>query len=202
MTLSPFPTAAESKFVASVAKALRRRFPTPENAVKAGYVRYTAEDVDGIITYTNLRWFSDDPRHPTQLWYDARARLIGVDFSMPVADRTKRPNVWGLQPGRWVHFIAHIHYVMKNPDGTMRYGSMFNADFRRFGGAPDHPSARALVNAGIAKRTQDVKLVFQLPEIWIASFWVVPNPKGAFADSNPNVTPTAGSHETTHPVMR
>jgi len=201
VALAPEPNAGEARFIGRVAADLRRRFPTPAAARRAGYVRYTAEDQDGIITFTNQRWYQDDPAHPTQLWYDAHHRLIGTDFTMPVRDKTRRPNVWGLQPGRWVHFIAHVHYAVREPNGAMRYGSMFNEDYRKAGGDPNHPSAQALVNAGIAQRASDVRLVFQLPEIWIASFWVVPNPRGAFADSNPNVKPTKGEHPNAHPAQ-
>lgn len=197
--LSPFPNAAESKFVAAVSGDLRRRFSTVGSAEAAGYIRYTAEDDAGIITYTNLRWFGDDPRHPTQLWYDAGGHLIGADFTVPVTDRMRRPGVWGLAPGRWVHFISHIHYIVRAPDGTPQYGSMLNAVYRANGGDPAHPTARPLVRAGIVKRARDVRLVFQLPELWIASLWLIPNPNGAFADLNPQVKPTQGKHQNAHP---
>ncbi len=198
--LSPFATVSEAKFVAGVSADLRKRYPSPQSAIDAGYFQYTAEDDAGIITYTNLRWFADDPKHPTQLWYDAKGRLIGTDFTMPVWDRTKRPVVWGLQPERWVHFIAHVHYVVRGADGQERYGSLFNAVFQKNGGDPAHPSAQPLVHAGIAKQAGDVRHVFLLPEIWITSLWVIPNPRGAFADTNPNVTPAKSRHQNAHPV--
>jgi len=200
-TLSPFPNPSEAKFVTLVSADLRKRFPSPKTAIDAGYFRYTAEDDAGIITYTNLRWFSDDPKHPTQLWYDAKGRLIGADFTMPVWDRAKRPAVWGLQPDRWVHFIEHVHYVVRGADGQERYGSLFNAVFEKNGGNPAHPAAQPLVRAGIAKRAGDVRHVFLLPEIWITSFWVIPNPKGAFADTNPGVTPAKRRHQNAHPMQ-
>jgi hypothetical protein len=199
-TLSPQPNAAERKFLAMVGPDILSRFPDETAASAGGYLRYTDEDQDGIISFTDLQWFADDPRHPTQLWYDAHGRVIGADYTMPVTDRTKRPNIWGLQPGRWVHFIAHMHYVVKEPDGTTRYGSLLNPTYRANGGDPAHPSAQPLVRLGIAKRASDVAAIFQLPEIWIASMWLVPNPKGAFADSNPLVKPTAHVHRPAHPM--
>lgn len=199
-TLSPFPNRGEAKFVAAVSADLRKRFPSTQSAIDAGYFRYTAEDDAGIITFTNLRWFADDPKHPTQLWYDAKGRLIGTDFTMPVWDRAKRPAVWGLQPDRWVHFIAHVHYVVRGADGQERYGSLFNDVFEKNGGDPAHPAARPLVRAGIVKSAGDVRHVFLLPEIWITSFWVIPNPRGAFADANPNVTPAKHRHQNAHPM--
>ena len=199
-SLSPQPTNCEAAFIARVTKDLEIRFSAPAFAERAGYERYTAEDSDGIITYTNLRWYNDDPRHPTQLWYDANGRLIGVDYTMRVVNRRQRPDVWGLQSGRWVHFIAHVHYVVRNPDGTTRYGSLFNSQYAKAGGDPKHPTALPLVRAGVAKAPGDVKLVFLLPEIWITSFWLIPNPNGAFAPSNPNVVPSKGTHQNTHPM--
>jgi hypothetical protein len=34
-----------------------------------------------------------------------------------------------------------------------------------------------------------VRFVFTFPDIWDLSVWVLPNPKGAFADKNPDVIP-------------
>lgn len=199
-SLSPRPDVSEAKFIATVSADLVHRFGSAASAERAGYRRYTAEDPDGIITYTNFRWWNETPRRPTQLWYDARGRLIGADYTARVTSRLQRPKLWGLQPGRWVHFIGHIHYVVREPDGSIKYGSMYNAQFAAAGGDPAHPAAAALVKANIAKKPGDVKLVFELPEIWITSFWIVANPNGAFADSNPNVRPTKGEHQTIHPM--
>jgi hypothetical protein len=198
-SLSPYPDPAEQRFIAAVGSDLHARFQTPQAAQTAGYVRYTDEDQDGIITYTDLHWFTDDPHHPTQLWYDARGRLIGADYTMPVHDQTQRPALWGVQPGRWVHFIAHMHYAVREPDGTIRYGSLLNPTYQANGGNPAHPTALPLVRLRLARQPSDVLLIFQLPEIWIASVWLTPNPNGAFADSDPLVKPTKGKRSRVHP---
>ena len=198
-SLSPYPDPAEQRFISAVGPELRADFSKPSAAQAAGYVRYTDEDPDGIITYTDFRWFTDDPHHPTQLWYDARGRLIGADYTMPVPDQHKRPAMWGLQSGRWVHFISHMHYAVREPDGTTRYGSLLNPTYKANGGDPVHPSAQPLVRLGIARRPSDVLLIFQLPEIWITSMWLAPNPNGAFADSDPLVKPTKGKRVPAHP---
>ena len=198
VTLNPKPNAAEAKFVAAATHYLAPRYSTPEAAEAAGYVRYTAEDQDGIITYTNLKWFADDPRHPTQLWYDVHGRFLGADYPLRVSDRSRRPRVWGLQPGRWSHFISHIHYVVVK-DGKTEYRSMLNDDYQANGGDPANPSAQPIVRAGYAKQPSDVKLIFQLPEMWIASTWLVPNPNGAFAESDSLVHATAGAMPDMHP---
>jgi hypothetical protein len=199
VTLSPKANAAEATFIRAAAGYLGTRYPNPQAAEADGYVRYTDEDQDGIITYTNQQWFGDDPQHPTQLWYDAHGRFLGADYTMPVKNRARRPDVWGLQPGRWAHFVAHMHYVIAAPSAKIRYGSMFNDDYRANGGDPNHPTAQPLVRARIAASPDDVKLIFQLPEIWIASVWLIPNPRGAFADSDPLVIPTQGVHQPSHP---
>jgi hypothetical protein len=199
-SLSPFPDRTEQAFIVTVAPDLHARFPDERTARAAGYLRYTDEDQDGIISYTNLRWFADDPKHPTQLWYDVRGRLIGADYTTRVSDRAQRPALWGLQPGRWVHFIAHMHYIVREPGGMLRYGSLLNPTYTANGGDPAHPTPQPLVKLGIAKRPRDVIAVFQLPEIWIASMWLVPNPHGAFADSDPLVKPMNGKKMNPHPM--
>ena len=68
--LSGKPTAAEMPFVQAVAADLNARFPTPDAARKAGYLRYTDEDETGAISYANRHWTSSDAQHPSQLWYD------------------------------------------------------------------------------------------------------------------------------------
>lgn len=198
-SLSPYPAPAEQRFLDAVRSDLYARFPTPLAARNAGYVRYTDEDQGGIITYTDLHWFTDDPHHPAQLWYDVHGRLIGADYTMPVHDQQRRPALWGLQPGRWVHFIAHMHYAVREPDGTIRYGSLLNPTYEANGGDPARPTAQPLVRLRLARAPRDVLLVFQLPEIWIASVWLTPNPNGAFADSDPLVKPTKGKRQPAHP---
>ena len=95
--------------------------------------------------------------------------------------------------------MAHMHYVVVGKNGKTEYRSMLDDDYEANGGDPSHPSAQPIVRAGYAKQPSDVKLIFQLPEIWIASVWLVPNPSGAFADADPLVKPTAGAQPNMHP---
>ena len=76
------PQGTEVAFVASIQKDLNARFPTPADAVKAGYFRYSNEDEDGAISYANLHWQSSNPQSPSQLWYDVKGNLLGADFSV------------------------------------------------------------------------------------------------------------------------
>jgi len=179
-----FGNAAERRFVAARAHELHAKYATAAAARRSGYFRYTDEDRAGIIAYANLRWQSDE-HDPSQLWYDERGRLIGADFSRPVVDRARRPTLWGLSPERWTHFIEHVHFGVRS--GRVRYGAVYVDRYREAGGDPRRPTAAAIVRLGFAKDERDVRFVFYFPELWVASVWLVPNPLGPFADTNPSV---------------
>lgn len=181
---SPFPNGAEARFIAARTHELQARFPTTAEARRAGYFRYTNEDRAGIIAYANLRWQSD-AHHPSQLWYDERGHLIGADFSRYVTDRAHRPQLWGLSPSRWTHFIEHVHFGVRT--GPIRYGALYVDRYRDGGGNPRTPAVHPIVRLGFAKNDRDVAFVFYFPEVWVASIWLVPNRLGAFADENPGV---------------
>jgi hypothetical protein len=183
------PTATEKPFVDAIAPDLAARFPTASAAVRAGYIRYTDEDDTGAISYANRNWTSTDEKHPSQLWYDVKGRLLGADFSVPYAEQ--RPAMFGLDPMRWQRFGLHVHYGLKGPGGAIIFGSIGPKAFAKTGGDAEHPTAAMLVAAGIAKSPKDVAFVFTFPAIWDVSVWVLPNPAGAFADKNPDVKPVA-----------
>ena len=187
-TLPGAPTTAEQPFVESVSADLNARFPTPESARAAGYLRYTDEDETGAISYANRQWTSADPKHPSQLWYDVRGRLLGADFSVPYAET--RPELFGVDPSRWTKFGAHVHYGLAGPTGTS-YGAIGAKAIVKAGGSADHPTAAQLVEAGAAKKASDVRFVFAFPAIWDLQVWVIPNPSGAFAETNPEVKPVS-----------
>jgi hypothetical protein len=184
------PTAAEQPFVTQATADLKARYPTAADAVKGGYIRYTDEDETGAISYANRVWTSADSAHPSQLWYDVKGKLLGADYSVPLTEAA--PTLWGVDPSRWQTFHAHVHYGLRGPAGMTTYGATGAQGMAKGGGTVDHPTAQALVGAGIAKRASDVKFVFAFPAIWDLQLWVVPNPMGAFAESNPNVKPAHG----------
>jgi len=186
-TLSGRPSDTEAAFVSKIAADLSSRFPTPAAARKAGYLRYTDEDDTGAISYADRQWTSKDEEHPSQLWFDAKNRLIGADYSVPM-DGPKPPQLFGIRPERWQKFGAHVHYGIAGPSGTT-YGGIGAKTLAKTGGSVTHPTAEALVAAGIAKRARDVRFVFEFPAIWDVPVWIVPNPNGAFADKNPDVKP-------------
>jgi hypothetical protein len=182
-------SASEKQFVANIQADLTTRFPTAAEAQKAGYVRYTNEDETGAISYANMHWQSGDIRHPSQLWYDKHGRLLGADFSVQTQSNT-RPNLFGVNPGRWYQFDDHVHWVGRDMKGQPTYDNYVMAPaFKKAGGDPAHPTAADLVRMGKASNASNVATVFDMPRIWDLIVWVKPNPNGAFAGKNPLVKP-------------
>ncbi|HTX03122.1 MAG TPA: hypothetical protein VMV65_09480 [Alphaproteobacteria bacterium] len=190
-TLSPKPQGAEVAFVSGVQNDLNARFATIAQAQAAGYFRFTNEDNTGSISYANLHWTSSDPEHPSQLWYSVDGKLLGADFSRPY-EAGNPPKLWGVNPQRWGHFGAHIHWVL-DVNGKETYGATSVAKFKAAGGDPDNPQAATVVALGKAKDVSQVKHVFLFNNIWDLEVWVLPNPNGAFAEMNPNVHPSANA---------
>ena len=184
-------TDAENAFVSQISSYLTSRYPTVASAERAGYVRYTSEDETGAISYANMHWYSQDLQHPSQLWYDKDGRLLGADYSVPLSVSATRPQLWGVNPGRWVEFDGHVHWVAKDPTtGAFVYdGWAWDKDFTAAGGDPNHPTAVTLVAMKKVVSTSNVVTVFHFPAIWDLIVWVLPNPNGAFAWKNPSVTP-------------
>lgn len=194
-TLSPMPQGTEVAFVTSIQKDLNARFPTPQDAEKAGYFRYGNEDEDGAISYANLHWQSGNPKEPSQLWYDVHGNLLGADFSVLQSSSPEPPTLWGVNPRRWVSFREHVHYILAGPNGTETYGATSAKKFAAAGGNVDDPQAETVVKMGRAKSVADVKRVFLFPSLWDLIVWVKTNPNGAFAEKNPLVIPTANAEK-------
>ena len=171
----------------AISADLTARFPTPADAEKAGYLKYTDEDDTGAISYANRMWTSPDEKHPSQLWYDAKGRLIGADFSVPYTDAP--PHLFGVEPSRWTKFGRHEHYGLTGSNGTTTFGATGAKKISAAGGDPAKPTAANLVALGIAKKPSDVAFVFEFPAIWDLPVWVIPNASGAFAEKNPAVKP-------------
>jgi hypothetical protein len=184
-------SAAEKKFVASATTVLNAKYPTPAAAEKAGYVRYTNEDETGAISYANKQWESVSIALPSQLWYDVHGRLLGADYSVLVDKHPVPPSLFGIEPARFGEEHAHIHYVVRNGDGSMTYSRAVGAQkYAAAGLDPMNPTAAGLVKVGAVASPDQVATVFLFPHIWDVTVWVVPNPSGAFADANPDVKPS------------
>lgn len=165
----------EQQFLTSVKADLLARYPHVTDAEKAGYVRYTAPDDTGAISYANQKW-NADPTHPSQLWYDVNGNLMGADFSVPRPNGEARPQLWGINPGRWYEFNGHVHYVVKMPDGKMLYDQwIWNSDFTKAGGNVDHPSAQTVVSVGKVPSADYVQTIFEFPTQWDLIVWVTPH---------------------------
>jgi len=200
--LSPQPTAAEQPFVAKLQRDIPARFASLAAARTAGYFQYTGEDDTGAISYVNLHvWNSVDIEVPNQLWYDVGGRLLGVDYTVLQAQSPAVPATlfgYAIDPSRWVHRNAHMHWGYTAADGTLKLGAMPVAKFTAAGGVPneDQPdipaNKAALVATGLPGLTSadQVRFVFLHPAMWDLIVWVLPNPAGAFAGANPNVTPS------------
>jgi hypothetical protein len=209
-TASPAPTAAppasaaEQQFVSSATADLQSRFGTTSQAAAAGYFQYTTEDQTGAISWVNTKNWQSDQNHPSQLWYDVKGRLIGADFSILQSGSPSRPNVWGVAPTRWIDFSpGHVHFAIKSPSG-LQYGGAGSKTMAKVGGSVANPTATDIVKIsqtprwkvlGIPKpkSVSDVAFVFEFPAVWDLQVWLVPNPLGAFAEHNPNVTPSANA---------
>jgi hypothetical protein len=184
------PSDAELKFVSAIQADLTVRFPNPAAAEKAGFVRYTNEDNTGAISYANNHWVSTSPREPSQLWFDVKGRLLGADYSVLQDNNPTAPSLFGVDASRFHKLPAHIHYVLKNADGTYTYGKAVRVKaWTDAGNDPAHIDAAGLVKTGAAQSVDQVATVFMFPAIWDMTVWVLPNPAGAFADANPNVIP-------------
>jgi hypothetical protein len=182
---------SETKFVTAMQADLNKRFPTAADAEKAGYFRYTAEDDTGAISYANLQWQSPDAKHPSQLWYDVNGALLGADFSILKSVSAQRPQVWGINPGRWYEFDGHIHWIGRDASGKLTWDNwMPNPKFAAGGGNPSDPQVATLVSMGKVKAANDVVKLFEFPSLWDLIVWVKPNPNGAFAEKNPLVHPS------------
>jgi len=187
------PSAVEAPFVMSVQTDLMRRFPTASDAERAGYFRYNNEDTTGSISYVNLKsWDSVDSKHPSQLWYDVSGHLLGADFTVPVAQSASAPHLWSVNRARWAEFKhPHVHYILKNADGTMIYGRYVTEKaFEAAGGDVANPTSATIVKLHKAASLEQITTVFEYPAIWDLQVWVKPNPNGAFAGMNPNVKPS------------
>lgn len=171
-------TPAEDQFVASVKADLQAHYPHASDAEKAGYVRYTRPDDTGAISYAKDQWNSD-PKHPSQLWYDSSGNLMGADFSVPRPNGEPRPQLWGVDPGRWYEFNGHVHYVVREPNGAMLYDQwIWNADFVKAGGDLMSPSPQILVNVGRVPSVDYIQTIFEFPTQWDLIVWLTPHSAG------------------------
>jgi hypothetical protein len=195
--MSGQPSSQEEKFVDDAGKYARAHWATTAEAKRAGFVEFTPEDKTGAISWANRNWTSTDAHHPSQVWFDANGRLIGLDFSVLQSESPQAPQLWGIDSRRWIKIGQHVHYGVRQPDGSIKFGGIGPPRFLAAGGSMSAPTKQVLVNMGLAKSADDVAFIFTFPAIWDLQFWIIPNPEGAFAEANPNVKPkNAQAHPT------
>lgn len=184
-------TTSEKQFVTSIQATLGTRYATEAEAEGQGFFRYTNEDDSGAISFANEHWVSEDASQPCQLWYDKHGALLGADYCEPYKPGDPRPKKFGVDPGRWFEFNAHVHWIGTDPKtGKPTYDNYVMApDFIKGGGDPAHPTPAMLVKMGKAKTDASVRKVFAFPSSWDLVVWVKDNPSGAFAWKNPLVKP-------------
>jgi hypothetical protein len=192
---APTPTlpelASENRFVNAVTADLQSRFATTAQAAAAGYFRYNNEDKTGAISWVNTSYWTSDPKHPGQLWYDVNGRLIGADFTVPKTDNP--PILWGVSALRWLTQEQHVHFGVKQPDGSIKFGGYGENSAAKIGADLAKPTPDDVVKLGRAQTVSQVAFVFPFPAIWDLQVWLVPNPSGPFAEYNPNVKPSGGT---------
>jgi len=205
-TAAPPQSAAETRFVASATADLQARFATTAQATAAGYFRYTDEDQTGAISWVNTHYWQGDATHPSQLWYDVNGRLIGADFSVLQSNSPARPQLWGVSPQRWIDFSpGHVHFAVRTASGLF-YAGVGDKTMAKVNGSVANPTATdaykvtqlnrwKTLKRPVAQSAKDIAFVFPFPAIWDLQVWLVPNPLGAFAEHNPNVTPSAAAKE-------
>ena len=200
--MSPMPTAAEQPFIAKLQADIPARYATLAQAQRAGYFQYTGEDNTGAISYVNLKYAEAlDLDTPNQLWYDVNGRLLGVDYTVLESKSPTPPATlfgYAVDPSRWVHRRAHMHYGFTAADGSLKLGAIGVPAFTAAGGDPsetqgDIPANKAaLVKVGIPGLTSpdQVKFVFLHPAMWDLVVWVLPNPTGR----SPMLIPMSSLH--------
>ncbi|MDQ6766973.1 MAG: hypothetical protein M3Z41_04105 [Candidatus Eremiobacteraeota bacterium] len=183
----PTPNAAEAAFIADVTSALQARYPTTKAAADAGYFQMTRLEDDGTVIWFNKKWDAEVTKYaPNFLWYDKTGRLVGLDYQYLVSTNLKPPGaaVFPVRESRWTTIDAHLHFAYKKPDGTIK---------RRGAELIPHvkgdPTAAQLRAAKLVPANATVLWSHYHPKSWDLGFWLVPNPKGAFAELNPLVKP-------------
>lgn len=117
-TPPPKPSAAESAFIGSVARALQAKFGDVHAAESAGYYRTTRLEPDGTIIYFNNRW-NPSTLAPNFLWYDKHGPAWRrLDRSPATSSQT------AAAPGKTI--VDYVHpkpwdlgfWLVPNPNGA------------------------------------------------------------------------------------
>ncbi|HEY1975786.1 MAG TPA: hypothetical protein VGG89_04555 [Candidatus Baltobacteraceae bacterium] len=182
----PSLTSSEKAFVAKASASLNAAYPTTSAAKTAGFTMlFDTIGDDNTYNWTNMSFAGVTPDHPNFLWYDRHGNLAGVDWEFPTTGSAPAPKLaaFPVAPARWVKIPEHVHYAY-TLDGKMKYGVAKATPALRTG-----TITAGELRANGARLPKDAKLDWAMyhPAVWDLAMWTVPNPKGAFADKNPNV---------------
>ena len=183
---NPPLTASEKAFVTKTSATLNQSYPTTASAKSAGF-RLLEGSIgdDNTYDWTNMSFTGVTPDHPNFLWYDRHGHLAGADWEFPTSGKAPAPQLaaFPVTAARWVKIPEHVHYAY-TVDGKMKYGVAHATPALRTGTITADE-----LRANGARLPKDAKLNWAMyhPAVWDLAMWTVPNPKGAFADKNPNV---------------
>lgn len=183
---SPPLTGTEKAFVAKTSAALDARYANEATAKSDGYSLLTGGiDPDNTYNLTNFDFTNVAPDHPNFLWYDRHGHIAGADWELPKSKYPTVPRlaVYPVQSARWVAIPEHVHFAY-TMDGKTYYGVTRATPALR----QAHITAQQL-RANKAKLPPKATLVWAMyhPAVWDLAMWIVPNPRGPFAELNPNV---------------
>lgn len=183
---NPPLTASEKAFVAKASASLNAAYPTTSAAKTAGFTMlFDTIGDDNTYDWTNMTFNNVTPDRPNFLWYDRHGHLAGADWEFPTSGHAPAPKLgaFPVLAARWVKIPEHVHYAY-TVDGNLKYGAAHATPALRTG-----TITAAELRANGARLPEDAKLKWAMyhPAVWDLAMWTVPNPKGAFADKNPNV---------------
>jgi len=183
---SPPLTDSEKAFVTKTSATLNSEYPNTTSAKSAGFTMlFDTIGDDNTYDWTNMSFNGLTPDHPNFLWYDRNGHLVGVDWEFPTTAHAPAPQLaaFPVKAARWTEIPEHVHYAY-TLNGKMKYGvTKATPELRKGAITADE------LRANGAKLPKDASLMWAMyhPPVWDLAMWTVPNPKGAFADKNPNV---------------
>ncbi|MHB8151765.1 MAG: hypothetical protein ACYDGW_09580 [Vulcanimicrobiaceae bacterium] len=177
------PNATEKAYITRVAHVLLAKYPTVASARAAGYFKMTGI-MGGTAIYFDRRFSGITPLHPNFLWYSRQGRLVGLDYEYPQSRYPKPPvSRFPIGAARWTVVHEHAHIAYRLPNGTVHLrGIRAYPNLRSGKITPTELTADKVLPAGAT-----LIWAYFHPTCWDLGFWLVPNPKGAFADLNPLV---------------
>lgn len=177
------PSPAEQAFVDRVSTLLIQEYPTRSAAQAYGYTDLTGKiDSDNTYNLTDMDFSNVTLARPNFLWFDRKGNLAGTDYEFPKSAYPKPPAQFPVNASRWTSIDAHVHlaytlngktvYAEAPAKENLQKAKLTSSDLKADGLLPDGAT---------------LKWAMYHPDVWDLALWVVPNPRGAFAEDNPLV---------------